>query len=42
MIFEIPFCYLISSLIFLAVTIINLRGLFHTVFHILRKRKRRA
>ena len=39
MIFEVPFCYLISSVIFLVVTVVNLRGLFHTALHLLQKRK---
>lgn len=39
MIYEIPYCYLISALIFLVVTVVNLRGVFHTVFHLLQKRK---
>ena len=39
MINEIPYCYLISALIFLVVTVVNLRGVFHTVFHLLQKRK---
>ena len=40
MIYEIPGCYFISAGIFLVVTVVNLRGLFHTVFHLLQKRKR--
>lgn len=39
MIFEVSNCYLISALIFLAVTVVNLRGLFQTAIQLLQKRK---